>query len=242
GNYAHEIILLAKVSRDDDRVFLTTQRCLDRANGTNPTLGGLGGTFWWPYAERLPAQHFELLHWPDGIRTTTLATRTIGFVERAPECGLGQPRVKVDGRSWLPNGMCDCRQEPLPMVATDCRIVDDDGDGAPGITVEHRGALDGPKAVRALDNCQITKGHLQPDGRLNGYYIENYDFLALNCGGAPCVPDAITACEETLNPVAFEPLSETAPNGSAWTCAGVLDAMAAGRLFPLPMLSFVKGC
>jgi hypothetical protein len=123
------------------------------------------------------------------------------------------------------------------MLVTDCRVTDDDGDGAAGITVQHMGLLNDPERARALDSCQITQAQLSADGRMQGYFIENYDFLSLGCGQSPCSQAAIASCPLMLNPVLFEPVEEP-----SWTCDDVMNALNAGKLFPPSMLTFVKGC
>lgn len=128
------------------------------------------------------------------------------------------------------------------MLPDDCRILDEDGDGRAGISVQHQGLLNGIEPVRALDNSQIVNGTLDPDGRIRASFIENYDSIGLGCGASPCTQAVIAACPLMLNRVLFEPLADSTADGQAWDCTALLGELDAGRLFPLEMLTFVSGC
>jgi hypothetical protein len=235
--FSHEIIMSATVEVDaQGRVHMKAQRCLD--NG-NVTVTGLLDEFVWPFADRLPIQEFELVMRPEGVRTEAPA-RPIGFVEQPSGCTPGA-RMQVAGRGWLPDGQCECRSEPLPMLERDCRIIDADGDGAAGLTVQHRGLSSNRERVRVLDRCQIENGAISASGHIRATYTENYDYLSLSCGDAVCSQQMIAVCPPRFNPVLFEPLADTAPDGSAWECSDVMEQVEAGKLFPTPMLTFPVG-
>jgi hypothetical protein len=235
--YSHELIMKATISIDDaGKVQLDAQRCRDHGN----VLGlGLQDEFTVIQPERLAVQSFELQMRPDGLRTVAPA-RAIGF-DPTLKCAPGS-HMRVDGRPWLADGMCTCRADTLPMLPDDCRILDEDGDGKAGISVQHQGLLNGIEPVRALDNSQIVNGTLDPDGRIRASFIENYDSLGLDCGASPCSQAVLAACPLMLNRVLFEPLAESTADGQAWDCTALLGELDAGKLFPLEMLTFVSGC
>jgi hypothetical protein len=233
--YSHEIWSLAKITIEGDRVSMETTRCLDEGNVIAIAVG-LKDDFWWPNAQAIPPQRYDLVMRPDGLRTEAPAT-PIGFRREQPGGCDTANTVKVDGRPWLKNGSCECRKDELPLLATDCRVVDDDGDDRPGVTVNHKGVLNEPENTRTLDNSQITKGQLSADGSIRAFYLQSYESLSLMCGAEACTRAEIASCPLELNPVDFEPL----PDGE-WDCKKMLAEQAAGRLWTYPPLVFVSGC
>ncbi|HEX5660359.1 MAG TPA: hypothetical protein VFX59_24355 [Polyangiales bacterium] len=231
--FSHEIIHLAKLDVVAGKVSMQTLRCRD--HGTGLALGILG-EFGWSFPEKLLPQSFELVMRADGLRTEA-APRPIGFtLEQPAGCTPGK-QLAVTGRSWLPGGSCECSADELPRSARDCRIVDEDGDGNPAITIYRKGPINDPEHTRLLDRSQIVQGQLAADGSIDALFVDNYDALALNCGGISCIQNLIASCPLELNRVRFEPLSDR-----DWTCEDVLSEVDAGKLFPLPPLVFVNGC
>lgn len=235
-NLKHEIIMLAKVSVDPKgRVAMQTQRCRDH--------GGLDGfavkdDFQWLYPERLPPENFELVL-RDGKVQTEAAPRPIGYDPAPPS--TCKPGDRVDGRpeqAWLTGGKCTCSADPLPMLSSDCRVTDPDADKLAGISVRHS-ITDKVDSARVLDSSQVVEGVLSADGRIRGKFIENYDFLGLSCGSSTCLHNDIVVCPLELNPVQFEPLSDS---DAALDCASILTQVDQGKFFTTEMWTFPGGC
>ncbi|MET0286402.1 MAG: hypothetical protein ABW352_18115, partial [Polyangiales bacterium] len=233
ARYSHEIYMLARVLRDGETVRLEARRCIDRGS---VLASPLKDEFWWPNAQAVEPQLWDLVMRPDGLRTQA-AARPLGYRDQPGECTMPGKQLQVDGRPWLPGGRCDCRADALPMVANDCRIVDDDGDGKPGITVDHMGLLDEPESMRTLDGSQILNAQLSADGSMQGSFLQSYETLSLGCGNNPCTRAELAPCPLELNPVLLEPLAD-----GEWDCAKMLAEQDAGKLFALPPLAFVNGC
>jgi hypothetical protein len=114
--------------------------------------------------------------------------------------------------------LSDPRRDPLPMDVDDERVIDGDGDGQPGVTVEVEGFVDGQvylvqRLVRGL------RGTLMPNGHMSGYVIGSSDQEVV--GASNTVLRAFTPRfhqepEESLHTFLWRPV----PDGS--TCPDVL--------------------
>lgn len=241
ASFKHEIIALAHLSVDETgRVAMQTQRCRD--HGALNGLGGLTDDFHWLYPERLAPEHFELVL-RDGKVQTSAAPRTLGYQATSPaECKPGASLASRPDQVWIADGKCTCGAEPLPMFATDCRVTDADADEQPGFSVQHTGFEERVEGARTTDSSQIVNGVLSADGRIQGSFIENYNFLGLSCGTSACLHNDILVCPLEQNPVQFEPLPDNSPAGAAWDCSSVLDQADQGRFFTNEMFTFPSGC
>ncbi len=231
--YSHELFLLASVGIDGDKVTMKAQRCVDRGN---VIAGGVKNEFAFAHPEAVPPAHYELVMRADGVRSES-SGQAIGYRdEAAPGCTAGAQR-EVDGRPWLANGRCDCRSEPLPVISSDCRVIDEDHDMIAGLTMQHTGLINKAEPVRMFDRSQLARGRLSADGRIEGYYVQSYESLSLECGTSPCNRLDLSPCALELNPMSFEPLAD-----GDWDCTKMLAEQSAGRLFALPPLAFASGC
>ena len=239
--FSHEILFWAKVRIDtaSGSVSMETRRCVDRGLVTSSVT--LRDDFSWTYAARLsPEQHTLVLR--DGKIRSESPTRTIGYEPAQPvECTPGARIAARPDQVWLRDGKCECRSEPLPILATDCRVTDADQDKLPGVAIRHVGFVNMVEGARVKDSCQIVEGVLAADGRMRANYAENYDVLDLSCGNTPCSHNDVVSCPLELNTALFEPLPDLSPSGKAWDCEQVVSE--AERLLPTEMLGFpITGC
>lgn len=239
--YSHEILFWAKLKVDPatDSVSMEMRRCVDR--GMVTTSVTLRDDFAWTNAASLPPEQHTLVLRDGKVRSES-ATRTLGYEPTQPSACT--PGARIDarpGQTWLKDGKCECRSEPLPILATDCRVTDVDGDGKAGVTIRHSGVTNMVEAARVKDGCQLDDGVLDADGSMRAVYLENYDVLDLSCGNQPCAHNDVVSCPRELNKVWFEPLPDVPPSGKPWDCAEVV--VEAERLLPIQMLGFpLTGC
>jgi hypothetical protein len=239
----HEIIYLASVDVDPaGRVWMETKRCYDFGRASAGPAGA--HTFRWRHPENLPPEKFELV-WRDGAFQTVPLPRAIGYVAESPAACKTETRAPAPDSKWL-RGTCECRTEPLPIVTSDCRVTDADGDGEAGFTVDHEGlGGNGVNHVRTQDNCQIVNGKIVPGSKQHtANYIESYKYFVMTCNGATnCDNSPVEGCPIAVNPVLFAPLADTAPSGAAWDCAAVMDQANQGMIFNSEMLNYpAQGC
>ncbi|MEY4515487.1 MAG: hypothetical protein RLZZ450_7609 [Pseudomonadota bacterium] len=239
--YSHEILFWAKLKVDPatDSVSMALRRCVD--HGVITTTLTLRDDFAWTNAARLPPEQHTLVLRDGKIRSES-ATRTLGYEPTQPDdCTPGARIAARPGQAWLKDGKCECRSEPLPILATDCRVTDVDGDGQPGLAIRHTGITNMVEAARVKDGCQIDDGVLAADGSMRAIYLQNYDVLDLSCGAQQCSHNDVAGCPRELNKVWFEPLPDAPPSGKPWDCAEVV--VEAERVLPSEMLGFpVTGC
>jgi hypothetical protein len=239
GNAAwlsHEIIMLAHLRPNaEGELDMELRRCRDHGYLDSDTLPIVDDWEWLHAQDLPPEQHRLVLR--DGKVQSEAAARLIGYQDE-PACTPGA-QLSFPERSWLPNGKCDCASDPLPLLPTDCRVIDADGDSEAGFTV--RRANGDVQNVRAKDNCQIVDGVIE-GGRIRASYVENYDYLELSCWG-PCRHNDIIVCPVELNEVLFEPISaQRTDSDQPWDCEGLLKVVDAGKVFPSKMLSFPPSC
>lgn len=242
----HEVVYLAQIADEaDGRVFMEATRCRDYGRSRLPSVSQ---EFVWRWPERLPAERFEVAYIEGEFRTEA-QPRAIGYrPEAAAECSSNLTLPAYPDQTWL-RSTCQCGNGGLPTSIDDCQVSDPDGDDLPGFTVDVRGDVtSGENYARTKDATQIVHGKLSSSRRHTAKFVENYDYLVMDCKRTASFDCGVAGgrvepCPFELNPVSFEPLSPQAPDGAEWTCATVLEQMESGRLFATEMLSFPdSGC
>jgi hypothetical protein len=86
----------------------------------------------------------------------------------------------------------------LQTSVSDCRVLDSDGDGSPGVTIQFSGARGGQDYVRFRDQRQLAEGNLDPHGRHTGLWLENNDYYQLQCASGLCTRTAYRVCKPEI--------------------------------------------
>jgi hypothetical protein len=134
-------------------------------------------------------------------------------------------------RGWLPNGECTCPISELPPTqASDCRVVDTDGDTHPGMTVQFAGGTENVTYSRLRDSGQLIDGTLSPDGQHRASYAAMLDTFHLECTMSTCTRRGVRICPPDFNPARFVRL-QARSDGRAPTCDDVLREVAAPGYF-----------
>jgi hypothetical protein len=77
-----------------------------------------------------------------GVFSTLGGQAALGFDgETRADCAPGRRVASQPEQPWNTDKLCDCPNNASPPVmASDCRITDPDGDGQPGFAVELHGS------------------------------------------------------------------------------------------------------
>ncbi|MDB4976951.1 MAG: hypothetical protein JWN48_5292 [Myxococcaceae bacterium] len=243
--FSHDIVFLADVRPDaaGQALEMHVQLCQDLCNIKPIALLPESNT------EVLSPQHWPArtytLHIEQGRFYTTEGTIAVGYEPKRPvDCESGAvTAASSPAQSWNDNGLCECRQsDPLPLVASDCRINDSDLDHRAAMTVLLlSGGQEIYSSVRLLDSSQILNGTLDSKRRHTAQYLKVEDYWVVACEPDSCANSPYTYCNPAFQPVLFEPLDARA-DGSEWSCADVLTAYESGRFFTPDRIVFPSGC
>lgn len=150
------------------------------------------------------------------------ATQTMGYdPSRASHCGSGADYAKkFSDQTWITGSNCTCSATPavLPWSTSDCRVIDQDGDGRGGIGM--KGSDLAPSVSAALTNgLKIVDGEVRPDGE--------HVFREQHTRNVACLLNCFTF-NEVLCPGGETLVRPLAANA---TCSAALDKLS---LIPLP--------
>jgi hypothetical protein len=237
--FTHELVHLVEVTYDasSGRVKMDAALCED--HGDLLTAPPASVRVLAP--DKVARRSFDVLY-EDGFFRTEAPPLLTGWREDVPAgCATAGTAPRLDEQKWITGGSCSCPRSTVPPTAeNDCRIIDSDGDGAPGQSIQASGAFDDIDYVRVKDFSQFTRGVIASNGKHVAQFTRNEDFYVLRCsGGGPCPRNTLEFCPATE--VLFEPLRTPAPSGT-WTCSDVRTQKDSCALFGCTPLALPSGC
>ncbi|HEX5659436.1 MAG TPA: hypothetical protein VFX59_19710 [Polyangiales bacterium] len=149
----HEIIVIADITRDSSGLQMRVETCED--SGYLLT-AGLRTDVRVAFPEKFPVRSFGLAVEGSSFHTTGEAL-PVGFTRDWPStCSAG---TRIPSTATWTQGSCECvpGTEP-PSRVDDCRVIDSDQDGNPGMTVQGSGLVNAAQSVRILDRSQYVFG------------------------------------------------------------------------------------
>jgi hypothetical protein len=169
----------------------------------------------------------------DGERafSTEPMVQHLGFdPARSNGCVPGNRRMKFPDQAWISGATCECSPTSLPTSVSDCRAVDSDADGRPGITVRGPYRLSGAltDVLFVFDySVTLADGQVKSGGR--------HLLREVRAQEAGCLNAAVDSCyagNNVLCPGGSSVLLPLAPSDQA-TCAA-LNRGAFGPLDAFP--------
>ncbi|HEY6878083.1 MAG TPA: hypothetical protein VI299_08680, partial [Polyangiales bacterium] len=155
----------------------------------------------------LPERTLQLV--VDGRGFSMFGGPVPGGYEPLQDCSAASAKVYTD-RPWLPDGRCTCSGDPSPpTTATDCRVIDSDGDGAPGFAMRSTGGFDNVANMRMYDGSNFVSGLIAADGKHTAQLQAAFDTYRLSCDHEPCMVSGGQLCPLGHNPTRFTKLSRT---------------------------------
>ncbi|MEY4509083.1 MAG: hypothetical protein RLZZ450_1205 [Pseudomonadota bacterium] len=241
---SNELIMLVSIEPDgtSGKLLMTGQRCRDH--------GVVKGPFSQLFVQMVHPELQPVRRWNlvvrDGAFSTEGPSTFVGYEERAPSgCVPGGTLPRRPAQVWLGDAeaTCTCPGSDLPpTLATDCRVNDPDLDGHPGVTIALAGAFESEDYVRLRDASQFTDGIIASGRRHRALFDKLEDMYQLECANKGCTRANLSACPARFNTALFAPLSPMAAGGKNWSCALLLDEIAAGAHFAEEPLEFPSGC
>jgi len=243
GVISHEILYLAEITpgQEAGSFALALQPCVDRGK-----VSVAGGTFRFdvslPHADRLPPRQLKIVV-DEGTFRTVGAPSLIGYTaEPPPGCTPGRSIPRPTPAPWGSSCTCPSNTQALPTQASDCRVVDADGDGKPGLTSQTTGSFAGTSSIGVKDMSQLVDGKIADDRRHTASFQHADESDFIECGSITCRNANLTLCESRHNTVDFAPLPERTAAGQPFQCADVRSGLESGELIPLKPLAFPAGC
>ena len=193
------------------------------------------------FPERLPRRLFTVAL-RDGTFHTEGPPLVVGYTQEPPEgCVPGMQLTRAD--PWRSSCTCPKQSDVPPTSSSDCRVVDADGDGEPGLTMLVAASnIQSRNHLRTKDMSQLVAGTIAPDRHHTAHYVQSEETFNLKCANTYCAASTVASCAEALNRAMFAPLDETGPSGGAWTCAEVVAQIEANKLLPVSPLVFPSDC
>lgn len=231
----HELISVATITGGDAALHMQVRTCEDSGHLVS---AGLRTDVRVKYPEQFPVRDFELVVEGESFHSTG-EPLAIGYEPQWPDgCTAGASLPSAS--PWL-QGSCACiaGSDP-PTRADDCRVIDSDQDGNPGMTVQASGLVNALQSARIRDRSQYVLGVIdQVTRRHRASYDKAEDFRELVCSAGDCPSYEGRLCEIGQQRVTFVPLAE--PGSS---CAEVLQRVERNELFSGEGLdgSFPAGC
>jgi hypothetical protein len=190
------------------------------------------------YPEKFPIRTFGLAVEGNSFHTTGEAL-AIGYTEQAPDACTGSGRAPSTEK-WT-NGTCECVSGTnAPTRADDCRVIDSDQDGEPGMSIVATGLVNATQSVRITDKSQYVFGVIdEASKRHRANYKKDEELQELRCSSQECASYKARLCAISTQLVTFVPLSE-----ATISCSEVLQRVESNLLFSGEGLdgSFPAGC
>jgi hypothetical protein len=219
---------IAEFVRDGDSLKLITQVCDQRANARGVTVR--------PRTPEAFPMMTRTVSFDSGQQWSTdgnpVAT---GYMrENPPQCAgrIGQYVPKGPGKEWIRGSTCRCASPSAAPLADDCRVIDPDGDGHPGLAYVWSGTGVSGNLSHAgvVDRSRLVRGTVNPNGsHFAQYHNDQYTFF-FECQPDECeVPAVALPCSSEHNGTQFVRLPEPPSGQRDWTCATLRAAES--RLF-----------
>lgn len=234
-------IMIAEISGDPEDGELAMSLRFCQVRGEALPRSGSKLTIRTEYAERLPMRQFTIALRDGGFHTEG-APLLVGYLPEPPAgCTPGAQLKRAT--EWGDTCTCPARNDVPPTSASDCRVIDGDGDGEPGITTTVRaGAVVSESHLRSKDMSQLVSGEIVADRHHTASYVQSEETFDLKCSKTYCPSTTLQSCAERLNRAMFAPLEGKAPSGGVWTCADVVTQIEANKLLPVSPLAFPTDC
>jgi len=178
----------------------------------------------------------------EGMPVDIAFTRELPAICKGKE---GASVTKPPAHVWTTKTTCRCPEITEAPLADDCRVLDPDGDQAPGLTFTLKGtAVFGESLLYGAieSDSRLSNGQLLEDGSLSANVRAAETNYQLGCKPADCVDIAMLGkwCPSSRNHAEFVPLAAEAAPASGYSCATVLANLP--TLFPTPPLEFPTAC
>jgi hypothetical protein len=149
---------------------------------------------------------------------------------RSNGCAPGNRRMKFPDQTWITGTTCECSSTALPTSTADCRALDSDADGKPGINARGPYRISGALTDVAFvfdHSLAFVDGQVKSGGRHQLREVRAQEAGCLNAAVEPCY-----AGHNVLCPGGSSVLLPIAPGDQA-TCAA-LNRGAFGPLDAFP--------
>jgi hypothetical protein len=232
-------IALADIVQVADGLEMRARVCGQRSSG-------LGTSVILRTPEAYPEMRRKVILEPGRRWSTEGIPLSTGFLrEGVPACAgrVGQFVPKRPDQVWIRGSNCRCGAVTDVPRLDDCRVVDPDGDGKPGLAFDWEGgANDGNVGhVATTQRGHIVGGVVDPGGNHFGSFYNDEVSYQLQCEPNACdVSVASRPCSPEYNAVQLVRLPAPPVGQSEWTCATL--RAAENRLFPRPSPALPRTC
>lgn len=151
----------------------------------------------------------------------------VGFQsEPLVPCEVGEIVSSHETQTWLRDGSCRCySNEYLPQSPDDCRVVDHDNDGFPGVTLEVTGTVQNMCYTTTIRSDRYVKGTIDPSGNHHAFEAQDSPGSLLTCldpNPLRCSIGETVVCKPEVNQVYFVPIESSSADRDEWNCTSVL--------------------
>lgn len=164
-----------------------------------------------------------------GTFSSTPMLQHLGFdPARGSGCDMGNVRPKFDDQTWISGATCTCYGTSVPEHVNDCRVIDTDGDGKPGIFARGASPLGTTVSDYAMVfdySVTIVDGKVMP-GRA-------HELREVRAQQPACINAAVDACSVGNNQLCPGTTTRLLPVDDAVTCA-TLNTGDFGPAEPFP--------
>lgn len=164
-------------------------------------------------------------------------TLDIGYQHAVPARCAGKTGMLVPkdpAQTWLSESSCRCASERDEPLVNDCRVLDPDADGHPGLTYALTGQPGVPGGARVFgvgqSDTHLVGGLVDASGALHEANVAASDkSYQLGCEPLGCSNIAVlgSACASSFNHAEFARLDPALAPDGGYTCEGVVAGLAA---------------
>lgn len=234
-------LYLAEFARDGDDIELRMRVCAQEAVTPGYSLGIVS-------PEAIPTFRRKVLFEGSNWRTDAEPVGVGYHRAGVPACTgrAGQTVTKDPVQRWIRGTTCRCpRTASSVPTLDDCRVVDPDGDGQPGVTYE----LLSPTRVLWNDylvgvvRSHAVNGIIDARGAHSAQWDVDEVPYKMGCsasGLCEASGGSDSPCVSSTNRMEFAPLREPPLGQAEWSCATIRSSQS--RLFAQPLLSTPSRC
>ena len=212
---------LLKIVRHGEELLLSRQMCsfvvsIEGAQGSPPL------TF--KNADSTPPMQGRILLSATHTFSTEPILQHLGFEPTRNACDMGSTRrAKYEDQTWLTAATCVCSATSTPEHTDDCRVIDGDADGKPGITAHGPSPLGTTERDYAMVfdySVTILDGQVKANGA--------HELREVRAQEGACINTAVDGCSVGHNELCPGGSTQLLPVDDEATCAAVSNMGAFG--------------
>jgi hypothetical protein len=153
----------------------------------------------------------------------------LGFEPARNACAMGTRRPKYEDQTWLTAATCVCYVTSTPEHVDDCRVIDGDADGKPGVTAHGPSPLGTTESDYAMvfdHSVTILDGQVKAN--------RAHELHEVRAQEAACINTVVDGCSIGHNELCPGSWTQLIPVDDQATCAD-LDLGAFGPPEPYPV-------